>query len=575
MKKAYIILGFAAAVFLNACATKNQKASPPDFPVFEDRYFGETPPGLIPKLFDPAIVSPDGLFEGGSFSPDMREFYFTRKNGKYKERKFFVIRYENGEWDNESETDIRWPHFSTDGTMMYGGKWYRERTETGWSELKSQGEFMKNQAHGTSLSASGTYYFGYYTEDDPITGSIRYSRLINGEYEAPQDIGDAINAGTYISHPFIAPDESYLMWDAKREDGHGGSDIFISFRAKDGTWLPAQNMGDKINTALQESSAGVSRDGKYLFFSRGEWKTREDSSTYWVGKPYWVDAQVIETLRPDPNLQNIAATSYPIAYGSNGICLTNEDGTSTIRLTVGQHGYPAWSPDGKTLAFYGYYDGGKTWSIHTINSDGSNQKRLTHVKNKWDNMPVWSPDGSKIIFGRDYRDATGAWHYEIWKMNADGSQQTQIESLSGGGPSFLPDGRLLYHSEYKDKESEISIADLNGENIIHLTDNEAEEWDPKISPDGKQIAFMSKRNGNREIYVMNTDGSDQTRLTHNEGSDGGPTWSPDGAQIVFHSETKSDGEDNNSTYIMNKDGSSLRKLVHNSWQPSWFKIPNQ
>ena len=88
------------------------------------------------------------------------------------------------------------------------------------------------------------------------------------------------------------------MWDVEREDGYGGSDIYISFRAKDGSWQPAMNMGSKINTALQESSPSVTYDGEYLFFSRGEWEVREDGSTNWVGKPYWVDAQVIENLRP-------------------------------------------------------------------------------------------------------------------------------------------------------------------------------------------------------------------------------------------------------------------------------------
>ncbi len=89
-----------------------------------------------------------------------------------------------------------------------------------------------------------------------------------------------------------------MIWDVEREDGYGGSDIYISFRQEDGSWLSAINMGDKINTALQESGASVSDDGKYLFFSRGEWKLREDGSTYWVGRPYWVDAQLIENLRP-------------------------------------------------------------------------------------------------------------------------------------------------------------------------------------------------------------------------------------------------------------------------------------
>jgi len=48
--------------------------------------------------------------------------------------------------------------------------------------------------------------------------------------------------------------------------------------------------------------------------------------------------------------------SHTIAYGSKGICLTNTEDTSEVRLTNGDHGYPAWSPDGKKLAFYSYHD---------------------------------------------------------------------------------------------------------------------------------------------------------------------------------------------------------------------------
>ncbi|WP_231100762.1 hypothetical protein [Pseudoalteromonas luteoviolacea] len=109
--------------------------------VTEQHYFGETPPGLTPKLFDPKIVSPDGRFEGGKFSPNMKAFYFTRKNGQYKKRVFFVIRYVNGRWGKASETDIRWPQFSLDGRMMYGGKWFRSKTKTGWSKQKNRARF--------------------------------------------------------------------------------------------------------------------------------------------------------------------------------------------------------------------------------------------------------------------------------------------------------------------------------------------------------------------------------------------------------------------------------------------------
>ncbi len=265
-------------------------------------YFGETPPGLIPQLFEPEIVSPDRLFEGGSFSPGGREFYFTRKNGKYEERTFFVIRYENGRWGNESETDIKWPKFSPEGDTIYRGNKYRNLTETGWSDYKSLGApFSDKHIMGISFSENGTSYFDEIEFDEsgkPDTvGAISYSRLINGTYEPRQKLGKEINTGTWIAHPHIAPDESYLIWDVRREDGYGGSDIYISFRTKDGSWLPAINMGDTINTPLSESGARVSDDGKYLFFTRGQWEIKEDGSENWVGKPYWVDAQVIENLR--------------------------------------------------------------------------------------------------------------------------------------------------------------------------------------------------------------------------------------------------------------------------------------
>ncbi len=267
-------------------------------PSLANDYFGEKPPGLQPALFDPKIVSPDGLFEGGTFSPDMKSFYFSRKNGKYEKRTFFVIRYQNKAWGKETETDIKWPNFTQDGTMIYGGKEYRVKTDAGWSEPKPQGEFLKNQAHGISLSSKGTYYFGFYKKGSKEEGSLRYSRFLDGKYEKPVKMGAEINTGKEIAHPYVAPDESYLMWDVVREDGHGQADIYISFKDKEGAWLPAINMGPQINSEKQESAPRVTHDGKYLFFSRGEWKKRVDGSSYWEGKLYWVDVQVIEHFRP-------------------------------------------------------------------------------------------------------------------------------------------------------------------------------------------------------------------------------------------------------------------------------------
>ncbi|GAB4509793.1 MAG: hypothetical protein Tsb004_11350 [Allomuricauda sp.] len=264
--------------------------------VLETVYFGEKPPELIPKPFNPKIISSSGRFEGGRFSPDMKEFYFSRKNKDYKKRNFYVIRFDNNHWGEESEIDIKWPIFSTDGNTMYTGKSYRERNDEGWSEPKKQGEFLKDMAHGMSVSSNGNFFFAVYkTEDRGINGSIY---TFSDRYDYPMKLSDAINTGKYIAHPYVAPDETYLIWDVVREDGFGQADIYISFKQKDGTWLSAINMGDKINSPDQESGASVTPDGRFLFFSRTKKKIMEDGSSYEMVKPYWVDAQIIEELRP-------------------------------------------------------------------------------------------------------------------------------------------------------------------------------------------------------------------------------------------------------------------------------------
>ena len=170
------------------------------------------------------------------------------------------------------------------------------------------------------------------------------------------------------------------------------------------------------------------------------------------------------------------STVYTIAYSSLDSGFVEiysgdiDKGTPTIKSTNVKGGYLAWSPDGKKIAFYAKYDNKKTWSIHTMNIDGTNRKRLTHAKNKWDYAPEWSPDGKKIIFSREYRDSDKKGQQEIWIMNSDGSEQTQIKPLKGGSAYFTQDGRIVFNSEFEDKKSEISIADINGNNIVHLTD---------------------------------------------------------------------------------------------------------
>ncbi|MEW6998027.1 hypothetical protein AADZ86_10015 [Colwelliaceae bacterium BS250] len=284
MKLNYIFI--ALLTFVLAISSKSYGHD--KSPVLEGPYVGQNPPGSIPKVFAPTGLSKEYRDGGGFFTPDMQEFYFTRRNSKDAKWSLVVLKSENNLW-RESVVGPRVgrPIITPDGKTMHLGKHYMERTETGWSEIKSLGPLFKNFRIMRLMSSSnGTYYFDEASESGPI----RYSRLIDGKHEKPKAVN--IDFGDWNAHPFIAPDESYLLWDDQGESGYGGSDLYISFRHKDGSWSAAINLGDTINTSGNEGGPNVTPDGKYLFFNR--YISEENAGMYWV------DAQIIETLRPKP-----------------------------------------------------------------------------------------------------------------------------------------------------------------------------------------------------------------------------------------------------------------------------------
>lgn len=285
-------LALSLIIFLNACKTEKSETKEHNSSTEENLYFGQKPPGLIPEIFDFEILSTEDWNLGNKFNSDIEEFYLTNSRGGLFEPTVIVFRKENNVWEKHNFHSS----LSGDSNILYDEAKYIEKTDSGWSKIKSLGPMFDREDWGImrlSASANGTYVFDDWKNNDVI----RISRIKDDKREEPKLLGKEINTGKWTAHPFIAPDESYLIWDSEREGGYGGADIYISFRQKDGSWGAAINLGDKINTSLWENAAMVTLDGKYLGFSRSEEKIREDGSTYWIGDKYWVDAKIIETLR--------------------------------------------------------------------------------------------------------------------------------------------------------------------------------------------------------------------------------------------------------------------------------------
>lgn len=295
MKKRHSILILVFALILNACNTKKQQSKDSDSMATGSIYLGQEPPGTDPEPFAPGMVVTDGWEYGGVFSPDMKEFYYLKEPKDTSQHEFMMYKYKEGQWQETVISPRKGqPFVAPDGKTIHLGRRYMERTADGLSEVKNLGgPFEEFRIMRLTASAKGTYVFDEVGSADG-DGVIRYSQLKDGVRETPQAFGKEINTGIFNAHPFIAPDESYLIWDGERSGGFGDSDIYISFKQKDGSWGEAINMGDQVNTESWEAAATVTPDGKYLFFNRNV-----GSDNYENVDIFWVDATLIEELRPE------------------------------------------------------------------------------------------------------------------------------------------------------------------------------------------------------------------------------------------------------------------------------------
>ncbi len=274
-------------------------------------YFGQKKPGLSPELFAPGIIStPAYEHSSPTFSRDGNLVFWTQLLGAHGSEA--IIKYmtrKDGVWSAPQRADIfggsddMYARFNGDESRIYfssgigkegkgqaseRGVWFIEKEEAGWSKPRSVG-FDSLDIYGLCVARDGSLYFMARSAAEPVQYDLYLSRLENGIYSRPSKLPAPIDTSNYEDNPCLSPDENCLVFESNRPGGAGKEDLYVCFRAADGSWGEPRNLGKAVNTADNERFPGFSPDGRYLFFGS------DRNGNFDV---YWVDARVLDESRP-------------------------------------------------------------------------------------------------------------------------------------------------------------------------------------------------------------------------------------------------------------------------------------
>lgn len=213
-------------------------------------------------------------------------------------------------------------------------------------------------------------------------------------------------------------------------------------------------------------------------------------------------------------------------------------------------------PDGRAIIFQAAKIGSDDYQIYTLDLEAGAKPRLVSTGKGKCTCSYYHPSGKSILFASTHLAPDSARSAE---SNA---------SASPKGSRYSRDGRYAWDF---DEHMDIFSADLDGSNLVRLTDAPGYDAEGSYSPDGKKIIFTSFRDGDAEIYIMDADGKNPKRITHSKGYDGGPFFSPDGKRIIYRSDRK--GNDLLQVYINNVEGTDERRLTWNdgvNWGPYFY-----
>lgn len=243
----------------------------------------------IPALFGEGVISTGDYETHPAFSSSGDTVYFLKCFPDVSVCAICVSWRTNGHWSppeimpfSGQYQDVD-PFISKDGNTFYFASnrpvkagdsvradwdiWTVQRRGMGWDEpvhLDSPWNSSASEYFPT-ITDDGTLYFGSARPGGHGGADIYFCRPFKPGFSTPKNVGAPINTQYHEYEPFIAPDESYLLFMATIPNGLSNSDLYISYR-HDSTWTAPRKLREPINSSFVEWGAKVSHDGKFLFF---------------------------------------------------------------------------------------------------------------------------------------------------------------------------------------------------------------------------------------------------------------------------------------------------------------------
>jgi Tol biopolymer transport system component len=269
-----IIFIFTVAIISSAAEMKSYEVSTPV---------------SAPRIFGEGVISTGDYDTHPAFSLDGNTLVFVKMAPDLSKWTIFVSKYVGGKW---SEPEIPsfsgqyWdadPYFSKDGKTLYfisnrpvnEGQamkdfdiWKVDFDEGSWGKPTRLSPPINSDSseYYPTFTDDGTIYFGSRRKGGKGASDIYRSRLENGEYRTAENLGGSINTEGNEFEPFIAFDESFLIFMATPTESLDQGDFFISYN-QNGNWTKAVKLPVPFNSDVTEFSPKVTRDGKYFFFS--------------------------------------------------------------------------------------------------------------------------------------------------------------------------------------------------------------------------------------------------------------------------------------------------------------------